>query len=315
MDLTETERILRTRIIGQNEAIQTIVDTLTIANAGLARDVGPLANFLLLGPTGTGKTHTVETVALAIHGSKKKLLKVDCAEFQHSHEIAKLIGSPPGYLGHRETAAILSEERLTKLGKPAILLFDEIEKSSDALWALLLGIMDKGIVTLGNNQQVDFSGSLLFLTSNVGSREIANVQRGMGFMPVTSHYRASAIDAARRKFMPEFVNRLDRMVVYNHLSQEMLDRVLDFMLEETKKRVFAVTEGRVRLSVTAELRQKILAEGYDARYGARPLRRTIERLVALPVARVLPKPETAYKEPRGLTVGLEGATWSLAARF
>lgn len=315
MDLTEAERMLRDRIVGQDEAIQAILDTLTVANAGLAREVGPLANFLLLGPTGTGKTHTVETVAMAIHGSRKRLLKVDCTEFQHSHEIAKLIGSPPGYLGHRETSAVLSEERLTNLGEPAILLFDEIEKSSDALWSLLLGIMDKGIVTLGSNQQVDFSGSLLFLTSNVGSREIANVQRGMGFRPLTSHYRTSAIDAARRKFMPEFINRLDRMVVYNHLNQQMLEKVLDLMLEETKNRISKVTEGRVRLSVTTELRQKILADGYDSRYGARPLRRTIERLVALPVARVLPKSDTAPKELRGLTVGLEGATWSLSAQF
>src|SRR6202051_2344617 len=173
-------------VIGQEEAIHEIVRTYQTYLAGLSPNGRPIGNFLFLGPTGTGKTRAVEATAEALLGNPRALIKIDCGEFQHSHEIAKLIGSPPGYLGHRETHPLLAQEVLnqyhTDIIKLSFVLFDEIEKASDALWNLLLGILDKGTLTLGDNRRVDFSRALIFMTSNLGASEMGSILRpNMGF--------------------------------------------------------------------------------------------------------------------------------------
>src|SRR6202045_4986549 len=166
-------------VVGQDEAIHQIVRAYQTHVAGLSPAGRPIANFLFLGPTGSGKTRIVEATAESMLKNSRAVIKIDCAEFQHSHEIAKLIGSPPGYLGHRETHARLSQEALnqhhTDSVKLSFVLFDEIEKASDALWNLLLGILDKGVLTLGDNSRVDFSSSMIFLTSNLGASEMCAV--------------------------------------------------------------------------------------------------------------------------------------------
>src|SRR5579884_1846656 len=172
-DAQSLESSLRRMIVGQEEAIQQIVNIYQMHLTGLNPAGRPIGNFLFLGPTGSGKTRIVEATAQALLGDTRAVTKIDCAEFQHSHEIAKLIGSPPGYLGHRETHALLSQEALnrhhTDKVKISLVLFDEIEKASDALWNLLLGILDKGVLTLGDNRRVDFSSAMIFLTSNLGA--------------------------------------------------------------------------------------------------------------------------------------------------
>src|SRR5947209_4096645 len=186
LDATRTGReaeILETNlkklIVGQDEAIQQIVNIYQMNLTGMSAPGRPIGNFLFLGPTGSGKTRIVEATAEALVKNAHAVIKIDCAEFQHSHEIAKLIGSPPGYLGHRETHPLLSQEVLnqfhTETMKVSFVLFDEIEKASDALWNLLLGILDKATLTLGDNRKVDFSRAMIFMTSNLGAAEMSNI--------------------------------------------------------------------------------------------------------------------------------------------
>src|SRR5579862_6903133 len=182
----DLETKLRRLVVGQEEAIHEIVRAYQSYLTGLSPDGRPVANFLFLGPTGSGKTRIVEATAESLLNDPKAVIKIDCAEFQHSHEIAKLIGSPPGHLGHRETHALLSQEALnrhhTEKVKLSFLLFDEIEKASDAVWNLLLGILDKATLTLGDNRKVDFSSTMVFLTSNLRAAEMNSlVSTRLGF--------------------------------------------------------------------------------------------------------------------------------------
>src|SRR5437016_10623432 len=225
-EVRDFERGLLKRVVGQERAVRRLGRVYQTYLAGLSAPGRPIANLLLLGPTGSGKTRLVEAAAEVLFGDPRALVKIDCAEFQHSHEIAKLIGSPPGYLGHRETQPMITQEVLeqhhTEKVKVSLVLFDEIEKASDALWQLLLGILDKGTLTLGDNRRVDFSHSLVFLTSNLGSPEISKLMTGgLGYTSTPPNndekldqkiYR-TAVDAARRKFSPEFMNRMDKVIV------------------------------------------------------------------------------------------------------
>jgi ATP-dependent Clp protease ATP-binding subunit ClpB len=253
-----------------------------------------------LGPTGSGKTRIVEAAAEILFGDARSVIKVDCAEFQHSHEIAKLIGSPPGYLGHRETHPLITQEELSKSHteklKLSFLLFDEIEKASDALWQLLLGILDKATLTLGDNRRVDLSQTVIFLTSNLGGGEITELMHGgMGFVQPTDKPEAgldqkverTAMEAARRKFSPEFMNRLDKIVVFHPLRREQLEEVLDIELGQVQQRVLETAKGQFLFRVTTAGRDFLLQEGTDQRYGARHLKRAIERHVVYPLANLL----------------------------
>jgi ATP-dependent Clp protease ATP-binding subunit ClpB len=294
------EQELRERIVGQEEAVQALVDLYQVFSAGLHSPGRPVGNLLFLGPTGSGKTRTVEAAAEILFGDSRAVIKVDCAEFQHSHEIAKLIGSPPGYLGHRETHPLITQEVLAASHrehlKLSFLLFDEIEKASDALWQLLLGMLDKATLTLGDNRRVDLSHTVIFLTSNLGSSQIADLmQGGMGFIQpndkparrLQEKVERTAVEAARRKFSPEFMNRLDKIVVFHPLKCEELDEVLEIELGDVQKRVLDSTTRPFLFRVTEEGREFLLQEGTDQRYGARHLKRAIERYVVHPIARLL----------------------------
>jgi len=295
------EDALRHKIVGQQEAVQALVDIYQVFCAGLHSPGHPIGNLLFLGPTGSGKTRIVEAAAEILFGDSGALLKVDCAEFQHSHEIAKLIGSPPGYLGHRETQPLITQEALAKSHteqlKLSFLLFDEIEKASDSLWQLLLGILDKATLTLGDNRRVDLSQTIIFMTSNLGGAEITELMTGgMGFVqpidkPVhrlDEMVERAAVEAARRKFSPEFINRLDKLVVFHPLKREELDEVLDIELGQVQKRVLdSSSTRRFMFQLSSEGREFLLQEGTDQRYGARHLKRAIERYVVSPLARLL----------------------------
>jgi ATP-dependent Clp protease ATP-binding subunit ClpA len=249
---------------------------------------------LFLGPTGSGKTHVVEAAAEILFGDRNAVIKIDCAEFQHSHEIAKLIGSPPGYLGHRETSPLLTQENLernrTERDPFTLVLFDEIEKASDALWQLLLGILDKATLTLGDNRRVDFSQTMIFMTSNLGAKEMSDLITGsIGFAPAKSGSMAAdeldqkiyrtASEAAKRKFSPEFMNRIDKIVVFRSLKQQELCQILDLELKAVQRRVDEGTGSRFLISVTDSAREFLLSEGIEYRYGARHLKRAIERFL------------------------------------
>ena len=288
-------------IVGQDEAVQRIISVYQTYLAGLNPPGRPVGNFLFLGPTGTGKTRIVEAASESLLGDSRAVIKIDCAEFQHSHEIAKLIGSPPGYLGHRETHPLLSQEALNQYHnekiKLSFVLFDEIEKASDSLWNLLLGILDKASLTLGDNRRVDFSSSLIFMTSNLGASEMDALMRpGLGFHADDGHVmqdpaslakkiKSAGINAARRKFTPEFINRLDKIVVFNALDEANIREILKIELFRVQERVFAGVPFLFQLTDAAK--EKLLAEGTDSKYGARHLKRAIERTLVHPLANLI----------------------------
>src|ERR1700720_207110 len=299
-DTLEFQTALRSKIVGQEEGVQALVDLYQVFCAGLNSPGRPVGNLLFLGPTGSGKTRIVKAAAEILFGEARAVIKVDCAEFQHSHEIAKLIGSPPGYLGHRETHPLITQEELAKSHtdklKLSFLLFDEIEKASDALWQLLLGILDKATLTLGDNRRVDLSQTVIFLTSNLGGGEITELMNGgIGFIQpkdipadgLDQKVEPPAVEAARRKFSPEFMNRLDKVVVFHPLRREQLEKVLEIELGQVQQRVLETAKGQFLFRVTPAGCEFLLQEGTDQRYGARHLKRSIERHVVYPLANLL----------------------------
>ncbi|MDP9169567.1 MAG: AAA family ATPase [Acidobacteriota bacterium] len=299
---------LRKRIVGQEEAIEQVVNIYQMFLSGMTSPGRPIGNFLFLGPTGTGKTRMVEATAESLLGDPRAVIKIDCAEFQHSHEIAKLIGSPPGYLGHRETHPLLSQEVLnqyhTEKLKVSFVLFDEIEKASDALWNLLLGILDKATLTLGDNRRVDFSRAMIFMTSNLGAAEMGSIMRphlgfatseiernrAEGVVDETLNDKVSraGVEAARRKFTPEFMNRIDKTVVFRTLGTEQLHRILNIELSMLQQRIFnSANTTPFVFNLSKEAKNFLLTEGTDLKYGARHLKRAIDRALVHPISNLI----------------------------
>jgi ATP-dependent Clp protease ATP-binding subunit ClpB len=317
----EFEAMLRRKIIGQHEAVSELVNVYQMVLAGMATPGRPITNLLFLGPTGSGKTRIVEAAAEILFGSPKAFIKIDCAEFQHSHEIAKLLGSPPGYLGHHETPPALTQETIdqfhTEKLKMSFLLFDEIEKASDALWQLLLGILDKAALTLGDNRKVDLSRTIVFMTSNLGASEMSRLAAGgIGFAPkpaagdapVASQkiYRV-ALEAAKRRFSPEFMNRIDRVIVFHALAREQLRQILEIELNEVQKRILSAQPNDMFLvQYSSEAREFLLNEGTDTRYGARHLKRAIERHVVFPLSSLMASGQIALGDIVNVDIGVDG---------
>ena len=311
---------LREKIVGQDRAIRGITSLYQVFQAGMTAPNRPLGTMLFLGPTGSGKTRVVEAAAELLFGDANAVIKIDCAEFQHSHEIAKLIGSPPGYLGHRETPPLLTQENLSRRHTEAnpftLILFDEIEKASDALWQLLLGILDKATLTLGDNRKIDLSQTMIFMTSNLGAKEMGELITGsIGFAPaagkgipdehVDQKIYKTAVEAARRKFSPEFMNRIDKVIVFRSLRQEELAGILDIELRAVQARIEASNRARFRFSLTDDGKQFLLAEGTDYQYGARHLKRAIERYLVFPLASLLASGQVETGETISVDVDTE----------
>ena len=290
-------------IVGQERAVRRVSGLFQIYLAGMNNPARPVGTMLFLGPTGSGKTRVVEAAAQVLFGDPHAVVKIDCAEFQHSHEIAKLIGSPPGYLGHRETSPMLTQENLDKAHteetKLTFVLFDEIEKASDSLWQLLLGILDKATLTLGDNRRVDFSKCVVIMTSNLGAREMSDmISGGIGFAPVKtgkaqddneidSKIYRTALEAAKRKFSPEFMNRIDKVVVFRSLKEHHLRQILTIELSSVQDRITESAGTKFIFECTEEAREFLLGEGIDLKYGARHLKRAIERFLVYPLSNLV----------------------------
>lgn len=289
------------RLVGQPVAVETILPYVQMFQAGLAPEGRPAGVFLLLGPTGTGKTRTVEALAAALHGSEKSMLKVDCGEFQMEHEVAKLVGAPPGYLGHRETPPMLSQQKLNTVSSEksslSIVLFDEIEKAASSMTRLLLGILDKATLRLGDNNCVNFERTLIFLTSNLGARGMAKAMApGFGF---SQHIQTSQDDsrarltsigmnAVRRKFTPEFVNRIDAVITYQPLSPASMERILGLQLGEIERHIENRLGDRAfRISVPEASRAVLLRMGTSLEFGVRELKRILHRNLMQPLAALI----------------------------
>lgn len=290
-------------IVGQERAVRRVSGLFQIYLAGMNNPTRPIGTMLFLGPTGSGKTRVVEAATEVLFTDPHAVVKIDCAEFQHSHEIAKLIGSPPGYLGHRETSPMLTQENLDKAHtedtKLTFVLFDEIEKASDSLWQLLLGILDKATLTLGDNRRVDFSRAIVIMTSNLGAREMSDmISGGIGFAPAkqgtpredteidTKIYR-TALEAAKRKFSPEFMNRIDKVVVFRSLKEHHLRRILDIELRAVQDRITESAGTKFIFECSDEAKEFLLGEGIDLKYGARHLKRAIERFLVYPLSNLV----------------------------
>lgn len=303
--LKDLSQLLSGKVVGQSAAMDTIVPYVYMYQSGLAPEGRPAAIFLLLGPTGTGKTRTVEAIAELLHGSARKLLKVDCGEFQMDHEAAKLIGAPPGYLGHRETTPLLTQQQLKDITTPqcdlSLVLFDEIEKAAPSITRLLLGMLDKGTLRLGDNTVVNFEKSFIFFTSNLGAREmLKELNPHIGFQAGPSKspnelaltLEAIGLAAVRKRFSPEFVNRIDAVVTYNPLDDEALELILDHDVRTLQEHVnLRLGERCFRIEVTPESRQFLLRKGVSHEYGARELKRTIHRELTQPLATMVARSE------------------------
>ena len=303
-EVLDFERRLLGKVVGQDRAVSRIVNTYQIYMAGMAIPGRPIGNLLFLGPTGSGKTRGVEASAEILFGSPRAFIKIDCAEFQHSHEIAKLIGSPPGYLGHRETPPLLTQEAIdqhqTDQCRMSFILFDEIEKANESLWQLLLGILDKATFTLGDNRKVDLSRCVIFMTSNLGAVEISEMLTGgIGFISGVKTDESSlelidkkiyhtAVEVAKRKFSPEFMNRIDKIVVFRTLSHQDLRRILDIELNEVQNRIMtSQSDKQFIFRCTPQTKDFLLQEGTDLKYGARHLKRAIERRLVFPLSNLI----------------------------
>ena len=299
----EFEDKLLGQIVGQERAVRRMSGLFQIYLAGMNNPSRPIGTLLFLGPTGSGKTRVVEAASEVLLGDANAVVKIDCAEFQHSHEIAKLIGSPPGYLGHRETSPMLTQENLDKSHtedtKLTFVLFDEIEKASDALWQLLLGILDKATLTLGDNRRVDFSKTIVIMTSNLGAREMADmISGGIGFAPtkqgknpddneIDSKIYRTALEAAKRKFSPEFMNRIDKVVVFRSLKEHHLRKILEIELNQVQNRITESAGTKFVFECTTKAKEFLLSEGIDLKYGARHLKRAIERFLVYPLSNLV----------------------------
>src|SRR6185312_6522775 len=289
---------LTVRVVGQPQALNQIVPYVQMHQAGLSPEGRPAGVFLLLGPTGTGKTRTVEALADVLHGREKHMLKVDCGEFQMEHEVAKLIGAPPGYLGHRETPPMLTQQKLgavTSEGSNlALVLFDEIEKAAPSMTRLLLGVLDKAVLRLGDNTSVNFERTLIFLTSNLGATAMRReVLPDFGFAAAAPachegtlrKLSSIGLGAVKRKFAPEFVNRIDAVITYQPLDADALEVILDQQIAALERHIANRLEERAfTLELDPSARKFLLARGTSSEYGARELKRTILRKLTQPLA-------------------------------
>ena len=287
---------LARKLIGQPAAIDAIVPYVEMYRAMLAPEGRPVGVFLLLGPTGTGKTKTVETLADVLHGNPKKLLRVDCGEFQMEHEVAKLMGAPPGYLGHRETQPMFTQQKLNATASEScdlsVVLFDEIEKAAPTMRRLLLGILDKALLRLGDNSLVNFEKTLIFLTSNLGAREMSReLHPEFGFEPFLPRrdqdgkLERIAMNALQKSFAPEFINRIDAVVTYQPLGSDAMAAILDLQLDDLQELIGRRMGDRAfQLQVVPQARRFLIKKGISDEYGARELKRTLHRVLIQPLA-------------------------------
>jgi ATP-dependent Clp protease ATP-binding subunit ClpA len=290
--------LLSSKIVGQPSALKAIIPSIQLHRSGLAPEDRPVGVFLLLGPTGTGKTRTAEAIADVLHGDPHRMLRIDCGEFQGDHEVAKLIGAPPGYVGHAESKPRLTQGSLAEVTSPtsdlALLLLDEIEKAAPSMIQLLLGILDRAKLRLGDGHEVDFSSTLILLTSNLGAREMLDeIRPGMGFdtsqgrrpQEVREGLERIGVQAVKKYFSPEFLNRVDAIVTYRPLDVASIVAIFDQHVVELQEHVHSRLGDRsFDIEITPAARFFMIDKGTSLEYGARELKRVIHRNLTQPLA-------------------------------
>lgn len=285
------------KLIGQPAVAKVILPYVEMYEAGLSPLDRPAGVFLLLGPTGTGKTLSVEALSESLHGSSRHVLRIDCGEYQMDHEVAKLTGAPPGYLGHRETQPLLSQARINAVASEksslSIILFDEIEKAAPPMMRILLGIFDRGILRLGDNNLVSFERTIIFMTSNLGANKMqAELIPTMGFgavgeisVPDINKLKNIGLNAAKKKFSPEFMNRIDATIAYEPLDDKAMSKILDLQIAKLQTHLDHRLGARAfELALTDKFRSFLLEKGTSIKYGARELKRVLHTFVMQPLA-------------------------------
>jgi len=298
-DAVEFEEQLSQRVVGQPQVVLKTVELIQTWMAGLNDPEHPAGVMLMLGPTGTGKTHTAESVAEVLLGSRKALFKLNCADYQDSYQTNRLLGPPPGYLGYDKDKAtpLLTQEILDKYQtakmKVNVMLIDEIEKADDALFQALLGIFDKAELEQSNGQKIDFTKTFIFVTSNLGAKKLDH--NSLGFSQsedsierIDRELSQSIKRAVEKKFTPEFVNRFDKIVTFNTLSTKDMQQILELQLLAVRRRIITSKDHRkFTFRVSKSAKEYLLQHGYDKKYNARPLKRLVESVVVNPLANLL----------------------------
>jgi len=277
-NLRTLEDDLRKRVIGQDEAISAVARAIRRSRAGLKDPKRPIGSFLFLGPTGVGKTELARALAAELFGGEDALIRLDMSEYMESHTVSRLFGSPPGYVGYDEGGQLTEQVRRRPY---SVILLDEVEKAHPEVFNALLQIMDDGRLTDGQGRTVDFKNTVVIMTSNAGGADLKRAVR-IGFSPIKhaderdeqhEAMRSKAMEGLKRMFRPEFINRIDQIVVFHSLGKNELYRIVDLLLAQVRSRL---AEQKIELVVSDEVRDLLLREGYDEEYGARPLRRAIQ---------------------------------------
>lgn len=294
MKADELTDALRREIIGQDRAIETVVQAVVIADLGICDPQRPEGTFLFLGPTGTGKSQLGRSLAKVLHGSEKEAVAINCTEFKNPHDVAKLTGAPPGYVGH-DQPPFLTPEKLAK--KHTVVIFEELEKADHALFDLLLQILERGELKTGRGVDLDFTRCFIFMTSNVCAKEVDDITKNasIGFQPPGPRFEELDEDAADLKiesacmlavedfFSPEFINRVDEIITFNRLKEEHLMAILNKFLLDTRARLAMAGIGT---SIDESAKRFLIVKGCNVRYGARPLKRAVREHLEYPVAKI-----------------------------
>jgi ATP-dependent Clp protease ATP-binding subunit ClpB len=275
--LLKMEERLHQRVVGQDEAIRAVANAIRRARAGLQDPNRPLGSFIFLGPTGVGKTELARALAEFLFDDDQAMIRIDMSEYQEKHTVSRLIGAPPGYVGYEEAGQLTEAVRRRPY---AVVLFDEIEKAHSEVLNVMLQLLDDGRLTDGKGRTVDFKNTVVIMTSNVGSHLIAE-KVGSGSTSLDEGTRRQVLDVLRSQFRPEFLNRVDEIIIFHALSREEMRSIIDIQLRGLTKRL---EERKIRIELTDRAKDLLIAEGYDPTYGARPLKRAIQRRVLDPLA-------------------------------
>jgi ATP-dependent Clp protease ATP-binding subunit ClpB len=274
--LIKMEDRLHNRVVGQEEAIAAVANAIRRARAGLQDPNRPLGSFIFLGPTGVGKTELARALAEFLFDDEQSMIRIDMSEYQEKHTVSRLLGAPPGYIGYEESGQLTEAVRRRPY---SVVLFDEIEKAHPEVLNVMLQLLDDGRLTDGKGRTVDFKNSVVVMTSNIGSHFIAEtVVKGE---PMTEVVKRQVMDALRAHFRPEFINRVDDIIVFHALTREQMRTIIDIQLRGLVKRL---EDRKIHVELTDRAKDLIIEEGYDPTYGARPLKRTIQRRVLDPLA-------------------------------
>jgi ATP-dependent Clp protease ATP-binding subunit ClpB len=285
--LLRMENELHKRVVGQNVAIEAVADAVRRSRAGLQNEKRPIGSFLFMGTTGVGKTELAKALAEFLFNDENMMTRIDMSEYQERHSVSRLVGAPPGYVGYDEGGQLTEAVRR----KPySVVLLDEIEKAHPDVFNILLQVMDEGRLTDGNGTTIDFRNTIIIMTSNSGTRQIKDFGTGIGFQSTPTdeerkqQTRSIVEKALKKQFAPEFLNRLDDIIYFDQLSRQDIERIADIELKPLMRRI---SEMGYTLEISESTKQQIVAEGYDVQYGARPLRRAIQRIIEDPVCEMI----------------------------